>query len=235
MIAKTHLWDYIAIALMGLMVLVALALLGGCAPFPAREPPLEQTLLPAMAVAPPTDGAIYSSGSGLSLFEDQKARNVGDTLTIILAESTAAKSTAATSTSKDTSSDISAPTVFGQGVTFHGKNIMQGSLAAKHDFSGSGDSTQSNTLQGNVTVTVVARLPNGNLIVRGDKRLQLNQSDETVRIEGVVRPADIAPDNTIASSRVASARIAYSGSGALAESNAKGWLARFFASPLMPF
>ena len=220
--------------LLGLLVLAALAMLGGCATSAPREVPIEQTL-PPVAQAQPTDGAIYAAGGGLALFEDQRARNIGDVLTIILAESTAAKSSAATSTSKDTSADISAPTVFGRGINIHGAPVFQGSLAAKHDFSGSGDSTQSNTLQGNVTVVVVARLANGNLVVRGEKQLKLNQADESVRIEGIVRPSDIAPDNTIASSRVASARIAYSGAGALAESNAKGWLARFFASPLMPF
>src|SRR5690606_34511665 len=101
-------------------------------------------------------------------------------------------------------------------------------------FSGTGSSAQSNQLSGSVTVTVVQRLANGNLVVRGDKLIRLNQSDEIVQIMGIVRAADIGPDNTISSSRVADVRIAYGGRGAVAKSNVMGWLSRFFQSPLFP-
>ena len=219
-----------------LAVLLMALLLGGCATAPTQKPEVDPLLASAVPVAaPPQNGSIYSSGQGMSLFEDQKARNVGDTLTILLVETTTAKTSAATTTAKDTSTDVGAPTVFGMPVTVSGTPILSASLDSKHKFSGSGDSSQSNTLQGSVTVTVIGRQPNGNLIVRGEKHLSLNQGSEFVRIEGVVRPADIATDNTIASSRVADARISYTGEGTLAESNSKGWLARFFSSPLWPF
>lgn len=214
--------------------MMALIALTGCAAAPTQRTP-EPLMASAMPVAAPQNGAIYSAGMGMALFEDQKARNVGDVLTILLVETTTAKTSAATTTAKDTSSSVAAPTVFGMPVTVGGNAILSAELESAHKFSGSGNSSQSNALQGNVTVTVIARQPNGNLVVRGEKHLALNQGSEFVRIEGVVRPADIAPDNTIPSSRVADARISYTGEGTLAESNSKGWLARFFSSPIWPF
>lgn len=218
-----------------LMLMLAAILLVGCAATPAKQAadPLMATAVPV--TPPPQNGSIFAAGQGMALFEDQKARNVGDTLTILLVETTTAKTSAATNTAKDTSSDVSAPKVFGMPVSIHGTSVLSASLDSSHKFAGSGDSSQSNTLQGNIQVTVIGRQPNGNLIVRGEKHLSLNQGSEFVRIEGVVRPADIATDNTIASSRVADARISYTGEGTLAESNSKGWLARFFSSPLWPF
>ena len=217
-----------------LTLIVALVLIGGCASAPTLP---ESDPLLASAVAPvPQNGAIYAGGGGgIALFEDQKARNIGDVLTILLMETTTAKSSAATSTAKDTNTSMAAPTIAGMPVTINGVSVLSGALESNHKFSGSGASTQSNALQGSVTVTVIGRQANGNLIVRGEKHLELNQGSEFVRIEGVVRPADISPDNTIASSRVANAHISYTGEGTLAESNSKGWLARFFSSPLWPF
>ena len=217
-----------------LVLFLAAILLVGCASTPTQKTP-EATAATAIPVIPPQNGSIYSASQGMALFEDQKARNVGDVLTILLVETTTAKTSAATNTAKDTSSDISAPKVFGMPVSINGVAVLSGSLDSTHKFAGSGDSSQSNALQGNVTVTVIGRQPNGNLVVRGEKHLALNQGSEFVRIEGVIRPADIAPDNTIPSSRVADARISYTGEGTLAESNSKGWMARFFSSPLWPF
>ncbi len=217
----------------------ALLLTAGCASIGGSKPVAEDPLLQAAAVAPPPaplNGAIYAVGStGSGLFEDQRARNVGDVLTIVLNETTAAKTTAATDTAKSSDSSVSAPTILGMTPTIHGKSVLSAQLDSTHKFSGSGDSSQSNTLTGNITVTVIKRLPSGNLLVRGEKHLSLNQGSEFIRIEGLVRPADIAPDNTIDSTRVANARISYTGEGALAESNTKGWLSRFFSSPLWPF
>lgn len=216
-----------------LTLIVAIVLISGCATAAAR--PAEDPLMATAVTVAPANGSIYSPSQGMALFEDQKARNVGDVLTILLVETTTAKTSAATSTAKDTSSSMAAPTIAGMPVTINGVSVLSGALDSTHKFSGSGDSTQSNALQGSITVNVIGRQANGNLIVRGEKHLSLNQGSEFVRIEGVVRPADIAPDNTISSSRVANARISYTGEGTLAESNSKGWLARFFSSPIWPF
>lgn len=184
---------------------------------------------------PPTSGAIYNAGGGFALFEDTKARAVGDLLTVLLVERTQAQKSAATSTAKDTSADIGNPTLLGRPLTANGTPIGMFGLDGSRSFSGKGDSTQSNQLSGSVTVTVVDRLPNGNLIVSGEKNVALGQGSEIVRLSGVVRPMDVRPDNSVTSDRIADARIEYVGKGTLADANAKGWLARFFDSPWFPF
>lgn len=213
------------------------ALLGGCViagdvrPYPAMAP-----VVPIAARTPQaTAGAIYAAGPGLQLYSDRRARDVGDLLTITLTENTTAQTTANTTTAKESDLSIGTPTVFGAPVTLGGKDILSASAKGSRDFAGKGTSAQSNRLLGSVTVTVVQRLPNGNLVVQGAKNLRLNQGDELVQVQGIVRAADIFPDNTIPSSRVADARIVYGGRGPVAQSNAMGWLSRFFNSALTPF
>jgi flagellar L-ring protein precursor FlgH len=125
--------------------------------------------------------------------------------------------------------------VAGRPVTVNGTEILSGSLSNESSFDGSGDSKQSNRLQGDITVTVVRRLSNGNLLVRGQKWININQGKEFVRLEGVVRAIDIEPDNSVPSTKVANAKISYGAKGALADANAPGLLARFFNSRWMPF
>jgi flagellar L-ring protein precursor FlgH len=191
----------------------------------------------AAPVAGDGGGSIYAAGQGghgIRLFEDDKARAVGDLLTIVLVESTAARSAAKTAVSKDNSIGIAAPTLGGMDVTYNGNPLLQAEVDAGRKFGGSGDSTQSNQLAGTVTATVVQDLGNGNLVVRGTKQMRLNQGDELVQVQGIVRMADIGPDNRITSDRVGDAQIVYGGRGTLARSNAMGWLGRFFNSALFP-
>ena len=184
--------------------------------------------------APVADGAIYHDAGNMELFADPRAHRVGDILTIVLQESTQASKKATTSTSKKDKTAIDAPTILGQGVTLNGNPASIG-LNGDRSFAGDGSSSQSNQLSGQITVTVAQRLSNGNLVVRGEKWLTINQGQEMVRISGIVRPQDINPDNSVASSRVADARIAYTGRGSLADANTQGWLSRFFNSKWMPF
>jgi flagellar L-ring protein precursor FlgH len=184
---------------------------------------------------PPTDGAIYSAGRDMGLIENPVARNVGDILTVVLNEETAAQKTATTTTSKSTNDTLPGMTLLGKAVTLHGVPITTNNIADQTKFDGEGASKQSNSLTGFVTVTVVKVLPNGNLYVRGEKRIGINQGDEYIRLTGVIRPIDLSPDDSISSSKVANARITYSGKGAVADSNAQGWLSRFFNSPWTPF
>ena len=213
------------------------ALLGGCViagdvrPYPAMAP--IQPIMPPQAA--PTAGAIYAAGPSLQLYSDRRARDVGDLLTITLLENTTAQTSANTATEKESNLSVGTPSIFGAAVTLGGKDILSASAKGSRDFTGKGNSAQSNRLQGNVTVTVIQRLPNGNLVVQGQKNLRLNQGDELVQVQGIVRPGDISPDNTIPSSRVAEARIVYGGRGPVAQSNAMGWLSRFFNSGLTPF
>ena len=184
--------------------------------------------------APTADGSIYHDAQNMELFSDPRAHRVGDILTIVLQESTQASKKATTSTSKTDSVALAAPTLLGQVATLAGKAASNG-LNGKNAFDGAGSSSQSNQLTGQITVTVFKRLSNGNLVVRGEKLLTINQGQELIRIAGIVRPQDIAPDNSIASTRVADARIGYTGRGSLADANTQGWLARFFNSKWMPF
>ena len=203
---------------------------GDVRPFPPLAP-----LQPVTAYAEaPTPGAIYRSGPGLNLYGDRRARDVGDLLTIHLVESTAAQTSATTSVDKSNAISMAAPSIGGAPLTHNGRDLLSVSIDGERGFAGNGASAQSNRLQGSLTVTVIQRLPNGNLVVQGQKNMRLNQGDEMVQIQGVVRPADIGTDNSLPSSRVADARIAYGGRGALAQSNSMGWLARFFNSPVFP-
>lgn len=215
----------------------ALALLPGCARYYGDVRPYApmQPVQPIVAAqAPATSGAIYRAGPGLNLYADRRARDVGDLLTISLVENTNAQTSATTSVDKTSEIAMAAPNIAGAPVTWKGRDILSASVNGDRGFSGNGNSAQSNRLQGNVTVTVIQRLPNGNLVVQGQKNMRLNQGDELVQIQGIVRPADIGTDNTVPSSKVADARIAYGGRGAIAQSNAMGWLGRFFNSPIFP-
>ncbi len=183
----------------------------------------------------PANGAIYQAGYDLPLFENAVARRVGDLVTIRLIENTNAAKSSSTSTKKTTAATLAGPTVAGRPVTANGVEVLSGRVANDSSFDGEGSSRQSNRLTGEITVTVIRRFANGNLLVRGEKWIGINQGREFVRLTGIVRPIDIEPDNSVPSPKVANAQIEYGGRGALADANAPGWLARFFNSPLLPF
>ena len=213
----------------------ALAALGAC--HTAHPPPTNfaSTLPEEIPEVSAGNGAIYQSGHDQALFDNAVARRVGDILTIQLVESTNASKSAVTTTKKNTSTTLPGANILGGTLTIHGRNVLSGSLADASQFDGEGTSAQSNQLTGFISVTVARRLANGNLLVRGQKWITLNQGREYVQIEGIVRPVDIGPDNVVPSYNVADANITYGGQGALADSNTKSWLARFFDSPYMPF
>ncbi len=184
---------------------------------------------------PNTNGAIFQAGYEVPLFENTVAHHVGDVLTIVLEERTNASKSASTTTGKKTKVDLPGPTLFGAPVTVNGKEVLAASVDNATSFDGSGDSKQSNVLIGSISVTIAKRLANGNLLVRGQKWIAINQGSEFVRLQGIVRVIDIAPDNTVSSSRVADASISYGSQGVLDSANAKSWLARFFDSKWLPF
>lgn len=190
-------------------------------------------VMPVAASAAPSPGAIWRDGPGLRLFSDRKAREVGDLITIVLSERTQASTRANTAISKESTTNSSA-TLLGGPVTLGGRDLFDNALDNNREFTGDGNSTQSNQITGTLTAQVVQKLPNGNLVVQGSKALRLNQGDELIQIQGVVRPADIGPDNSIASTRVADARIVFGGRGPMARSNAMGWIDRFFNGAWFP-
>jgi flagellar L-ring protein precursor FlgH len=230
-----------------LVILLGAALLAGCNSAPKRDP----DYAPMRPVVPPPtpvgNGAIYQSGYANAWFENIRARRVGDMLTIKLVEKTNANKKASTTVEKDNSTSVTNPTIFGTTPEFDAPGILplplvtkknlnlSTSLESSHDFEGEGDSSQSNELTGDITVTVYEVLPNGYLLVRGEKRLGINQGNEYIKLSGIVRPADIDSSNTVLSTRLADPTIVYMGDGPVADSNVMGWLAKFFISALMPF
>jgi flagellar L-ring protein FlgH len=171
----------------------------------------------------------------VDLFENPIARHVGDVVTIVLNEATNAQKSATTKTQKSTNDTLPGMSLFGSPVTIHGASVLSGTVNDASKFDGEGNSAQSNSLTGYITTTVARVLPNGNLYIKGEKKIWINQGQENVVLSGVIRPVDLAPDNTISSSRVANARITYGGKGAINDANTSGWLSRFFNSPWTPF
>ena len=218
----------------------ATALLAGCGTFhgrsdkskPKDDDGLSWTQEPVPAA---TNGSIYQVGREVTLFQNPVARHVGDVVTIILNEATDASKSAVTTTTKATTDTLPGVSVLGKPVTIKGNPVLSANLNDASKFDGEGDSKQSNSLTGYVTCTVTKVLPNGNLYVKGEKRIWINQGQESILLSGVVRPIDLAPDNSVSSSRVANARISYGGKGAINDANAQGWLARFFNSSWTPF
>jgi len=200
----------------------------------AKAPPMELVYAPALPVAappPPADGAIFHAAYGYApLTAGARASSVGDVITILLAERTQAVKTNSASTDRAGNISVTPPPT-GPLSFFKGTDVGMG---AGGTFNGKGQASQSNQLNGQVTVTVADVLPNGNLVVRGQKLLTLNRGEEQIRIQGIVRRADILPGNTVLSYQVADARITYSGTGEIARASRQGWLGRFF-SRVSPF
>jgi flagellar L-ring protein precursor FlgH len=219
------------------LILVATVVLfaSGCASIEVFEESYDPPYPTEPVYTPPTSGAIFNNGSDVRLFEDRKANRVGDILTVSLKEQTNASKNSQTSTSKATEATIGNPTVFGRALSKNGTPLFDGSLSGDSSFDGAGSSSQSNSLLGDITVTVVQRLPNGNLRIRGEKWVTLNQGREFIRLSGIIRPDDIEPDNSLQSYRIADAQITYSSKGVLAAANRMGPISRFFNSVFHPY
>jgi flagellar L-ring protein precursor FlgH len=179
-------------------------------------------------VQAPGNGAIYQAAAYRPLFEDRRARQVGDMLTIVINEKTQAGKAASSNASKTGAIDSSIGAVAGLPLkTFQGLGVNAASSAEYDDKSAI---NSSNTFSGNVTVTVTDVLPNGNLVVAGEKQIALDKGTEYVRLSGVVQPDTIQAGNTVSSSKVADARLEYRTSARFDKAEMMSWLARFFLS-----
>lgn len=225
-----------------LIPLLGIAALSGCvSPPPKPNDPYYSPVLPRTPLpAAQNNGSIYQAGFETNLYDDRKAYRVGDIITITLNERTQASKNANSQLQKDSKANLSLGTLFGGGVStdnpFGGGDLsLDVGYEGTRDTKGDSKAGQSNSLTGSITVTVSEVLPNRVLAVRGEKWLTLNTGDELVRIAGLIRADDIATDNSVPSTRVADARITYSGTGAFADASQPGWFDRFFMSPLWPF
>lgn len=212
-----------------------LVLLAGCAgrqEFTPPKPDEEKYAPPALDYSLPEaqSGSLYRHQYSMTLFQDRRAYRVGDMLTIVLSEETESSKKAGTKYGKSSNVGFAAPTIGGSTL-----DNLAVSVDAQRGFDGSASSSQGNKLEGSITVTVHEVLPNGVLRISGEKWIRLNQGDEFIRLTGIVRVDDISRSNRVASSRIGDARITYSGRGAMADSNAAGWLTQFFNSPWVPF
>lgn len=198
-----------------------------------QKEPLEifgPTPAPVAEKAAVPNGAIFQAGGYAALTSGMRASRVGDVLTITLQERTNAGINNSTGTNRAGNIGLSPPSS-GPLSIISSTDINMG---GDQSFKGKGDIVQSNTLTGEVSVTIAAVYPNGTMLVKGEKRLALNRGDETVQFSGVVRSADITADNRVPSWRVADAKINYRGKGDVARASRQGWLQRFF-SIVSPF
>ncbi|CAD6877781.1 Flagellar L-ring protein FlgH [Methylomonas albis] len=222
-----------------ILLIAAIALMTGCDTLPRRDPDFAPVQPADLRPPQQSNGAIYQAGYDMRLFEDHAARRVGDILTVTFDENTSATKQANSKASKNSDINIkgTAPTLFGVASEALLGHDLSSSFQYSTDRSteGKGDAKQSNKLSGDISVTVVDVLPNGNLRVRGEKRVTLNDGSEYIRLSGIVRPIDISVANKLSSSKVADATIMYTGDGALADSNKPGWISRILSSPLFPF
>lgn len=210
----------------------ALAMIGlGAAPAHAqifgKKGPREDysATMPAAQPARAPNGSIFQASDGYAaLYEGQRARRVGDPLTIVLVERTAASKSATSNLDSKGGFGITPPSTGALNLF----NQTDASVSGNRGFKGQGSSDQSNALSGEVSVTVAEVYPNGTMLVQGQKRVTLNRGDEFVQIKGIVRTIDVDASNRVASTRVADAKISYTGKGDVARASRQGWLSRFF-------
>jgi flagellar L-ring protein precursor FlgH len=208
-------------------------LLTGCVtttpPTAVHQP---MTVRPQAVTATGSNGSIFNASNSRPLFEDRHARMVGDVLTINIIENTAASKKSGTTAERSQTVAAAVPTI--QNLPFKGVGNLELAANDSNKFSGKGENTSTNAFISTLTVTVIEVLPNGNLLVSGEKQIGLKEGEEFVRFSGVVNPSNITTANTVQSSQVADARIEYKANGFLDDSQSMGWLGRFFLT-VLPF
>lgn len=215
------------------LLVTAVAILSGCASVPPTNVHQPMTARPQPRPENfAATGSIFQNSNYRPLFEDRRARFVGDTITINITENTNASTNQATKSSRDSSIKTAVPLIAG----LPGKGLQGMGLDASSNSSmdGKGQSNNTNVFTGAITATVIEVLPNGNLLVSGEKQVAIGSQQEFVRLSGVINPLFIGTNNAIPSSQVADARIEYKSTGSIGESQVMGWMARFFLN-VLPF
>lgn len=220
------------------ITLASMVLVMGCSSTQTKPIADDPYYAPVYPDTPPTQvaasGSIFLDTQASSLYSDIRAHRVGDIITVTLKESTQAKKSANNEISKGSDLNVEPVYAGGQNVTINGIPLDLG-YSDSINTTREADADQSNSLDGSISANVMQVLSNGNLVIRGEKWISINNGDEFIRVTGIVRSQDINPDNTIDSTRVANARIQYSGTGSFADSQKVGWLNSFFMSDWWPF
>ncbi len=221
-------------------LLLALPLATGCAALSQipdvdvikAEPirwPQPQPATDAQAI--PT-GSLFAAASYRPAFEDPRARMVGDTVTVQITERVSASQSSSSTVNRNSSIEagVTAMPFLGESLL----NRLSARASSDNDFSGRGATQSANTFSGSITATVIEVLPNGHLVVAGEKQIGVNQNVDVLRFSGTVDPRTIQPGNTVPSTQIANARVESRGRGAQFDAQTFGWLSRFFLS-LLPF
>jgi flagellar L-ring protein precursor FlgH len=179
--------------------------------------------------AEPSNGSIYSTSSSGLFSSDRRAKKVGDILSVTLSETFSSNKAVTNSSAK--ADNIGAEV----GPTGFMKNFrLSGSVAKTNSFAGSMATNQSNSLSGTLSATIVRVFPNGNLEIKGQKKLRITEGTEYIRLSGIIRPEDISTTNTVSSSKIAEAQIEYVGAGILDSATKPGWGSKIFRA-ISPF
>ncbi len=214
----------VAFAVCGAMVL------GACAPLPPEDAPEPMPL-----TAPRIDlsdngngevGMMFEEERSLRLFEDRSARRRGDLVTVIIEEQTAGNKSVSSSMNRSAGAEIPAPRIGDQDLEIAGRPF-----AFEHEgdaaFEGQGQADQATNLTGTITAVVVDTMPNGHLVIQGEKAVTVSQGQEYVVVSGIVRADDVAPNNTVSSNLIANMQLSYTGSETIDDTTKPGWLTRF--------
>ncbi|MDR3055011.1 MAG: flagellar basal body L-ring protein FlgH [Zoogloeaceae bacterium] len=222
------------------MVILAAALLSACASTPPTSVHQPMTARPEYRQMPQAaNGSIFQDASMRPLFEDRRARYVGDILTVSITENNAASAESASNANRSgkVGAGVNALNVYPLNniKQFNKLSDLNIDASSSNTFTGSGDVENTNAFKGTITVTVIDVYPNGNLLVSGEKQVSIGHQQEFIRLSGVVNPRDVKSEtNSVDSSRIADARIEYKASGYISEAQIMGWMARFFLS-VLPF
>ena len=186
----------------------------------------------ASVVSKPANGSIYQQAAFRPAFEDRRARLVGDAVTIQIVENVTASQKSTSTVNRNTSIDSAITALPDQ--TLAGLGKFNVGASTNNNFSGKGGTESANTFSGSITATVIETLPNGHLVVTGEKQIGVNQNVDVLRFSGTIDPRMLQPGSVISSTQVANVRVESRGRGAQGEAQTVGWLSRFFLS-FQPF
>ena len=232
----------------GLCIIFLQAALMACATGPQTQAPLT-SVNPSIRQSEPavslpvrkaTSASLYNDASSRNFFQDLRAYQVGDLVTVNIVETSSASKNASTQTGRESSIDAGIDNILGwEGKLKYLTSLGNGNVGNAYDTgslfkgaltnssSGSGTTSRTESMTAYITVRVMEVMPNGNLFIQGTRDVRVNNETQHIILSGTIRPSDISPDNTIISSYIGDARIEYTGSGALSDKQRPGWMTRF--------
>ena len=220
----------------GIFILMPIAVvaLSACQQIPQKvvvdfaEPKVSQAPMPVAMAAKPATGSLFQNAAYRPSFEDRRARALGDTVTIQIVENVTASQKSTSTVNRASSIDSSATALPFN--TAAGLGKLGIGATTNNAFSGKGGTESANTFAGSITATVIDVMPNGHLVVSGEKQIGVNQNVDVLRFSGTVDPRQLQPGSVVSSTQVANVRVESRGRGAQGEAQTVGWLSRFFLS-----